>query len=142
MPQNGSFFTKIKHSLQTSQPIVIFIDWQGCYALFSINSHRLTNEHNIRNIIVACEGDWTTEDSMFCYNEFKSYEDVQACLGCNLTFLRKEYVRILNRTFVEYTFDVKTKNILAIPASGEELSCEIYAKSHSGALFLLYQREI
>lgn len=52
----------------------------------------------IDKLLVAHEGNWTKEESMFCYDEYKHYEDVQNDLGKGLILKRKGYLKINYRS--------------------------------------------
>ena len=137
-----SFFNKVKNSVQASLPAVSFIDWERTYALFCIRKSNLPDGSTLKSIIVAHEGDWTSEDAMLCHREFRNYEDVQSEMGENLIFERKQYVELLDRTLIEYTFSGNAKAILAVPATGESIAFEIYGRGTGGACHLLEYREL
>lgn len=94
--------------------------------------------------MVAHEGDWLDTDGMPCHSKYKFYEYVQKTLGKGLTFIYKEYSKILNRSLFLFDFEFTSNNyyILVVPATGEEINFEIYGVDHSGALVLLDKREL
>lgn len=98
---------------------------------------------NLTKILVAHEGDWTTEEGMSCHFPYKRYEDVQKDLGKGLIFKRKGFSKVSRRSLFLFEID-KTCNehILAVPATGEEIYFEIYGIDKSGDLVLLVEREL
>lgn len=113
------------------------------YASFHIDRMDLPNGKNLTAILVAHEGDWTTEEGMSCHFPYKRYEDVQKDLGKGLIFKRKGFSKVNRRSLFLFDID-KTSNehILAVPATGEEIYFEIYGIDKSGDLVLLVEREL
>ena len=113
------------------------------YASFHIDRMDLPNGKNLTAILVAHEGDWTTEEGMSCHFPYKRYEDVQKDLGKGLVFKRKGFSKVNHRSLFLFDID-KTSNehILAVPATGEEIYFEIYGIDKSGDLVLLVDREL
>lgn len=113
------------------------------YASFHIDRMDLPNGKNLTAILVAHEGDWTTEEGMSCHFPYKRYEDVQKDLGKGLIFKRKGFSAINSKSLFLFEID-KTCNehILAVPATGEEIYFEIYGIDKSGDLVLLVDREL
>ena len=122
---------------------ITFIGWCGIYASFHIDRMDLPNGKNLTAILVAHEGDWTTEEGMCCHAHYKSYEDVQSDLGKGLVFRRKGFSVINRRSLFLFEID-KTCNehILAVPATGEEIYFEIYGVDTDGNILLLVKREL
>lgn len=139
--ENESFFNKIKNSIPTTLPVVKFINWQGCYALFSIQSHAPQHGINIQRVIVSQEGDWIGEDAMMCYPQYARYEDVQYDLGDGLFLLRKWLSPEKRKSYFEYEI-LKNNSVLAVPATGEEMDFEIYGLGPNNNKFLLIKREL
>ena len=97
----------------------------------------------IDKLLVAHEGNWTKEESMFCYDECKHYEDVQNDLGKGLILKRKDYSKINYRILFLYEFDnTCNDHILAVPATGEEIDFEIYGVNQFGDLVLLVKMDL
>lgn len=123
-----------------------FSGWGGAnsiYARFQINRKELPNGNKFNKLLVAHEGNWTTEESMYCHPDYKNYEDVQNELGQGLVFSRKGFSRINKRSLFLYDFDnTSMKHILAVPATGEEIYFEIYGVDQYGSLVLLEKREL
>ena len=116
-----------------------FLGWEKVVAQFRI----LPNDWKFDKILVAHEGDWTTEEGMSCHFPYKRYEDVQKDLGKGLIFKRKGFSAINSKSLFLFEID-KTCNehILAVPATGEEIYFEIYGIDKSGDLVLLVDREL
>ena len=75
------------------------------------------------------------------YGEYKNYEDAQKDLGSGLKFVGKEYSNLLNRSFLLYEITCSVKDIgykIAVPATGEEVSFEIYVMDSSGIHYLMH----
>ena len=113
------------------------------YASFHIDRMDLPKGKNLMAILVAHEGDWTTEEGMYCHDHYKYYENVQSDLGKGLVFRRKGFSAINSKSLFLFEID-KTCNehILAVPATGEEIYFEIYGIDKSGDLVLLVDREL
>ena len=124
--------------------LVQFLGWKGCYALFSIKRGTLPNEKYFDKVLVAHEGHWTDAKDMMCHREYEFYEDVQKDLGKGLSFVKKEYTEIQNRSLFLFDFEYTSDklHILAVPATGEEIYFEIYGVDQFGALVLLIEREL
>ena len=124
--------------------LVQFLGWNGSYALFSIKKDILPNETHFDKVLVAHEGHWIDTDGMICHKEYELYEDVQKDLGKGLTFIKKEYSEILNRSLFLFDFEYTPEGdyLLSVPATGEEIYFEIYGVDQSGALVLLVEREL
>ena len=119
-----------------------FKDWKGQYALFEIMAGGLPDGSLLERIIVAHEGKWIEEDGMICHPEFQLYEDVQKKMGTGLFFKGKEYSDILNRSIFEFSVKDYGIAMLAVPATGEEISFEVYGSSKKGPLHLLLSQEL
>ena len=113
------------------------------YASFRIDRMDLPNGKNFTALLVAHEGDWTTEEGMCCHAHYKYYEDVQGDLGKGLVFRRKGFSVINRRSLFLFEID-KTCNehILAVPATGEEIYFEIYGVDTDGNILPLVKREL
>ncbi len=110
-----------------------FVGPSSSYAKFGINA----TEYDM--ILVAHEGHWTEEGDMCRHCHYKSYEAVQADLGCGFKFRDKEYVRTLDRSFFIFERDALSREYsLVVPATGEEKYFEIYGIKY-GRLNLLWQ---
>ena len=125
---------------------ISFINWCGpshIYASFQINRTDLPSDREMRFLLVAHEGDWTTEEGMSCHSAYKRYEDVQKDLGKGLVFRRKGISKVNRRSLFLFEID-KTCNehILAVPATGEEIYFEIYGIDADGNLVLLVKQEL
>ena len=123
-----------------------FLGWcgpSGIYASFRIDRMDLPNGKNLTTILVAHEGDWTTEEGMCCHAHYKYYEDVQGDLGKGLVFRRKGFSVINRRSLFLFEID-KTCNehIIAVLATGEEIYFEIYGVDTEGDILLLVKREL
>ncbi len=105
------------------------------YAKFRIE------ETGYNQIIVAHEGRWCEENGMCCHPHFANYEDVQASLGSGLVFQGKEYVNLIHRSLFKFEYDDTNEHILVVPATGEEISLEIYGVKYN-QLDLLWKGEI
>ena len=115
----------------------------GVYAQFVIKHSVMQDGSKIDKLLVAHEGNWTKEESMFCYDEYKHYEDVQNDLGKGLILKRKGYSKINYRSLFLYEFDnTCNDHILAVPATGEEIDFEIYGVNQFGDLVLLVKMEL
>lgn len=125
-----------------NRDFIEFLGWEGTYAKFKIKRAQLPNSGTLERIIVAHEGDWTTTESMGCYPEFDSYENVQKELGSGLTFISKEYSNVMKRSLFSYSFDYGSEAILAVPATGEEIFFEIYGSDRYHGLYLLIEGEL
>ena len=123
-----------------------FLDFCGpsrIYASFHIDRMDLPNGKNLTAILVAHEGDWTTEKGMYCHDHYKYYEDVQSDLGKGLIFKLKGFSKVNRRSLFLFELD-KTCNehILAVPATGEEIYFEIYGVDTDGNILLLVKLEL
>jgi hypothetical protein len=121
-----------------NQKIVEFLGWTGCNARFRINVSiaNLPFGLGLQRIIVAHEGNWTNSTS-------SDYETVQEQLGLGLKFISKEYSTLLNRTLFSYLIEECHYVILAVPATGEDFSFEIYGTDNwQRGLCLLDRREL
>ena len=123
---------------------VQFIGHKSIYASFRIERNALPNGNSFEKLLIAHEGNWIDSDGMFCYPEYKFYEDVQKDLGKGLTFVKKEYSELLKRSLFLYNFECTSgeEYILSVPATGEEIKFEIYGMDQFGALALLIEREL
>ncbi len=123
--------------------LIKFLGWRGAYALFEI-THRCLSDGQLEEIIVAHEGNWTTEEGMVCHREYTKYEDVQDALGEGLEFECKELSQCMGRSL--FKFKLKScahKYVLAVPATGEEICFEIYgSQGHNHGMHLLVEREL
>lgn len=116
-----------------------FLGWENGGARFKI----LSSDGRFDKILVAHEGDWTTEEGMSCHPHYKRYEDVQEDLGKGLIFQRKGFSEINRRSLFLFDIDKTSyEHILAVPATGEEIYFEIYVIDKSGDLVLLVEREL
>lgn len=124
--------------------LVFFLGWKGTYAFFEIKRGMLPNGKMFERILVSHEGNWIDSNGMICHPDYKLYEDVQAALGKGLTFVKKEYSKLMNRSRFLYDFEYQSDGdyVLAVPATGEEIYFEIYGVDQFGALVLLVEREL
>ena len=65
----------------------------GTYASFEINRELRPNGNRFEKLLVAHERRWL--DEMFCYPDYKFYEDVQKSLGSGFTFIKKNILNFL-----------------------------------------------
>ena len=120
---------------------VKFLGYEGgTYASFEINRELLPNGNRFEKLLIAHEGRWL--DEMFCYQEYKFCENVQKGLGVGLTFVKKEYSELFNRSLFLYDFEYSPYYKLAVPATGEEIYFEIYGVDNNGACILLEEMEL
>lgn len=124
--------------------LVQFAGYNGSYAMFRIARKMLPNGNSFEKLLVAHEGHWIDEAGMICHPKYKFYEDVQADLGKGLTFVKKEYSELLRRSLFLYDFERTSdaEYILSVPATGEEISFEIYGIDNLGTKVLLMEREL
>lgn len=121
--------------------IISFKNWEGTYALFEIQKDHMPNNQFIDKIIISHQGDWISEDAMLCHPQYAKYEDVQFDMGEGLQFLRKWFSPEKGKSYFEYKI-IKDKSLLAVPATGEEITFEVYGKGEDGQEILLLQREL
>lgn len=125
-----------------NRDIVEFLGWEGSYAKFRIKRGQLPNGRTLERIIVAHEGNWIEANGIWSYREYDSYDEVQNKLGNGLSFIAKEFSKVLNRSLISYSFEYGSEAILAVPATGEEIYFEIYGSDRRHGLFLLVEREL
>lgn len=125
-----------------NRDIVEFLGWEGSYAKFRIKRGQLPNGRALERIIVAHEGNWIEANEIWSYREYDSYDDVQNKLGNGLSFIAKEFSKVLNRSLISYSFEYGSEAILAVPATGEEIYFEIYGSDKYHGLNLLVEREL
>lgn len=139
-------------SAQSPVQCVGFVGPSNMYLKFLIDP---TKYHTV---IVAHEGDWTGSEAMACHRHYPTYEAVQAWLGNGFRFRGKEYVRLIDRSLFKFEWDSsvvksslfgflmtgkefeRSESSIAIPATGEEVWCEIYGEEN-GRLYLLWEGE-
>ncbi len=116
-----------------------FLEWENGGAHFRI----LLNEWMFDKILVAHEGDWTSEEGMLCHPPYKRYEEVQEKFGKGLVFRQKGFSTVNNRSLFLFDIDkTSDEHILAVPPTGEEIYFEIYGITKSGDLVLFVEREL
>lgn len=121
-----------------------FSGWTGpssVYGLFKFYNQNSEDSIKIESIIVAHEGTWIDKNAMSFHRDFEYYEDVQKALGRGLEFVGKEYSNLLERSLFKFNI-IQDNAQLVVPATGEEISFEIYGIDRIGNWYLLVKREL
>ena len=105
-----------------------FQDGERVCGIFQIESTLLQSGTRSETILVAHEGNRIDLYLMDFYGEYKNYEDAQKDLGDGLKFIGKEYSNPVK--------DIGYK--IAVPATGEEVSFEIYVMDSSAIHYLMH----